>query len=83
MGGAKVEALIVWVKAQGAKDATLFPKLYAQADPYAWAHTQMEESQLGEVLYGRPSKQPELSRTATKKVQIPSTVCGCPHAGIR
>jgi hypothetical protein len=50
VGDAKVEALIAWVKAQAAKDATLFPKLYAQADPYAWAYKQMEEIQVGESI---------------------------------
>ena len=54
VGDAKVEALIVWVKAQAAKDATLFPKLYAQVDPYVWASGQMEQFQLGKSIAPSP-----------------------------
>jgi hypothetical protein len=38
VGDAKVDALIVWVKAQATNDATLLPKLYAQLDPYRLAY---------------------------------------------
>jgi hypothetical protein len=50
VGAAKVEALIAWFNAQVAKDATLSPKLYAQADPYQWAYKQMEVFQLNESI---------------------------------
>jgi hypothetical protein len=62
VGDAKVEALIVWFKAQSAKDATLLPKFYAQLDPYKFAYNLMSASIVLPVAVARqlPNRQRKL-----------------------
>jgi hypothetical protein len=50
VGDKKVDAATAYFRAAAAKDPSLFPKLYAQPDPYRWALRQMEESQRPSIV---------------------------------
>ncbi len=67
VGAEKVDALIAWFKAAAAKDPSMFQRLYAQPDPYAWAY---REFQLQNIPSSPAASGPVASPVAT--VQSPA-----------
>lgn len=55
LGAEKVEAAIAEFKQAAASDPSLFPKLYAQPDPYAWMAKQVEVMRLQKEIGENPA----------------------------
>jgi hypothetical protein len=62
VGAEKVDALIAWFKAAAAKDPSMFQRLLAQPDPYAWAY---REFQLQNIPSNPAASAPVASPVAT------------------